>query len=225
MFFINRQYLSKISHDKIKKINWFICVRNINSQKHDNSKYIKLNFYIQNKKIDELTAITHFKQKVYVINKLKIELFINMNIIKLKTIIFNLINKTITIKNCDNFIIFLNVTFKNKQMNRVIQIIVLPTISFFTIMSILIKFRKRFIFKNKNYSFYLILNVCFKSNKSFYIVIVNANFVVVQIKNVINKLCALFKNVKIKQLRNYNKKKCYLIEAKSKFLTIVFVVE
>ena len=92
-------------------------------------------------------------------------------------------------------------------------------------MLVLIKFQKHFIFKNKNYNFYSISNVRFELNKNFYVVIVNTNIAVVQIKNATNKFCILFKNAKIKQLRDYNEKKCYFVKTKNRFLTVVFVVE
>ena len=47
-----------------------------------------MNFYIF-KKIKDKDFISHFKHLIYIINKLKIKLFININILNLKEIFLN----------------------------------------------------------------------------------------------------------------------------------------
>ena len=185
MLLINRQYLFIVSHDEIKKIDQFVRVRDINSRKHDNFKYVKLNFYIQKKKVDDTTITTHFKRKVHIINEFKIELFIEINIMNSKIISIDSTNKRMTIKNCDIVASF-NVTSKKKRVNRIMRIIVFIIISFFTTMSISMKFRERVISIDKNYSFHFTSNVRFDFDDDFYAAIVDVNIVVVQIRNVTN---------------------------------------
>ena len=45
---------------------------------------------------------------------------------------------------------------------------------------------------------------------------------IVQVRNVINKLYILLKNVKIDILRDFEKKDCYNILSNNRYLTIVF---
>ena len=47
-----------------------------------------MNFYIFGK-IENKNSVSHFKRSVYIINKLKVKLFININILNLKRILFN----------------------------------------------------------------------------------------------------------------------------------------
>ena len=75
---------------------------------------------------------------------------------------------------------------KKKRVNRIMCIIVFIIISFFTTMSILIKFRERVISIDKNYNFYLTSNARFDFDDDFYAAIVDVNIVVVQIRNVTN---------------------------------------
>ena len=118
---------------------------------------------------------------------------------------------------------FISSNVQKKRVDRIMRITILTIILLFTTMSILIKFRKRFISINKDYNFYFILNVRFKFNGDVFAYIINVNIIFVQIRNAIDKLCVLFKNIKIKRLRNYNKKNCYLINVKSCYLTTIFV--
>ena len=150
-------YLFFISHEKIKRTSQFTRVREIDIKEHNNSKYINLDFYIKEKKVDETLIIIHFKREMHIVDDFKTDLLIDINVIKLKVIIADFNNKNVIIKNC-GVIVSLIVTFKKKRVDRIIRIIVLTTILLFTTMSILVKFQKRFILINKNYNFYFILN-------------------------------------------------------------------
>lgn len=50
-----------------------------------------------------MLAIMHLRAKVYLINKFKTNMLINMNIINSKKIILNVNKKTMTISICKNF--------------------------------------------------------------------------------------------------------------------------
>ena len=78
----NQNYLNTIFYNEIKKRFQFIRVRNIEIRKHDNSKYIELNFYIYDKKTNNIFVITHFKRKIHIIDDFKIKMLIDINIIK-----------------------------------------------------------------------------------------------------------------------------------------------
>ena len=90
-------------------------------------------------------------------------------------------------------------------------------------MSISIKFQKRFILVNKDYSFHFILNAQFELNDNVFVYIIDINIIFVQIRNAIDKLCVLFKNIKIEQFRNYDEKNCYLVDVENYYLTTISV--
>ena len=46
MSLIDRQYLSTLNHNDIRKIVIFIRVRDIDAREHDSFEYMKLNFYM-----------------------------------------------------------------------------------------------------------------------------------------------------------------------------------
>ena len=210
MILTNRNHLNTIFHDEIKKTSQFIRVRDIETRKHDNSKYIELNFYIHDKKTDDIFVITHFKKEIHIIDDFKTKMLIDMNIMKSKKIILNFANKRLTMKNCE-IIAFLNVKFKKKRVDKIMRITIFIIISFRFIVFVSIKFRKLFISQNKDYMFHFQFDARFDFDDDFCFHITNVNITVVQVRNVTNKPCVLFKNVKMNRLRNYEKQNYYLV--------------
>ena len=224
MTLIDRNHLNTIFHDEIKKTSQFIRVRNIEVRKHDNSKYIELDFYIHDKKIDDIFVITHFKRKIHIINDFKTKMLIDMNIMKSKKIILNFANKRLTVKSCE-IIVFLTLKLKKKRVDKIMRITAFIIISFFIIMFVSVKFRKLFISQNRNYMFHFQLNARFDFDDDFCFHIADVNIIVVQVRNAINRSCVFFKNVKVNRFRNYEKQNYYFVQSKNRHLTIVSVQE
>ena len=103
------------------------------------------------------------------------------------------------------------------------RIIVFIIISFFIIMFVSVKFRKFFILQNKDYMFHFQSNIRFDFDNDFCFHIIDVNIIVVQVRNVIDKFCVLFKNVKVNRFRNYEKRNCYFVQLKNRHLTIVSI--
>ena len=116
---------------------------------------------------------------------MKIKILIEINIFNSKNIIIAIDNKTLTIDSYD-VILSLSIILKKEQINRIIYLIDLTIISSHTTIVIVVKFRERAFSIDKNYNFYSILNIKLKLNENFFAYIIDANIVVVQIKNVIN---------------------------------------
>ena len=102
------------------KITPNIKIKNIKFAMHDNSKYMILDLYIL-KKCRENSVIAHFKKKFHIINDIKINILIKINIIKLKQINLDFENKIITIFTCRNMQIFINFHRKKTSINRTIR--------------------------------------------------------------------------------------------------------
>lgn len=88
--------------------------------------------------------LIYFKNEIHFVNDLKINVFIEINMVNFEKIKLNFKNNTLIISICKNFQTLIQIKRRNKMINRVVQIIV-KTIIFFDInMSISIKM------KNKN---------------------------------------------------------------------------
>ena len=61
MFLINRQFLNTLFHDNIHYIFISVKIREINACEHDNFEWFKLNFYIDDKLVDDTKIIAYFK--------------------------------------------------------------------------------------------------------------------------------------------------------------------
>ena len=113
---INRQFLIN------KKSNYVAYVIKINSIKINkikstslfSSKKIVLNFIIFDE-IDNDTIKINFIRYVYIVDNLKIKLFINNDIFESKNMMFHINKNKFIIKNYDNFITSLHITFRKNE--------------------------------------------------------------------------------------------------------------
>ena len=224
MSLIDRNFLTTISHDEIRTTTQFIRVRNINFRQHDNSEYVKLKFYIRDKTVIDKFATVHFRREVHVVNDLKIRIFIDMNIIESKIIDVLINNNILHVENCD-VIAFIIIKFKNnnERINRIIRVITIVIISFHFTIAIIVKFRDKLMSIDRNYFFHFISNVKLKSNDEFFVHIVDVNVDVVQIRNVTNKSCIIFRNVKIDKFHDFEKENCYVVDSKNRHLAAITI--
>jgi hypothetical protein len=204
---MNRIFFEFISHHDVRIISQSIRMCNIDVRQHDNSKYVKLNFYIRDKTFIDTIITIHFRRKIHVVNDLKIKILIDINIIESKTIDVLINNNILHVESYD-VIVFIIIKFKNndERINRIIRVIVLIIILFHFTIKMTMKFKNKFVLIDKNYFFYFISNVKLESNDEFFFHIINVNIDIVQIRNVTNKFCVIFRNVKIDKFRDFEKK-------------------
>lgn len=111
MFLIDRKYTEQVEL-KILRTKVLIKVREIKFIMYDFSKYVFVNFYLSSRIKNLKKTLTHFMKDVHVINELKVKMFINMNILKLKKIDVLVNKRQIIIINCNDFTTFLTIVFK-----------------------------------------------------------------------------------------------------------------
>lgn len=95
-------------------------VRDIETRKHDSSKYVNLDFYINNYLKNDISITTYFKKEMHIINNLRVKLFIKNNIIDLEFIIFNIANRKLQIDSCE-VNIFLFIKSRDYRVERVLR--------------------------------------------------------------------------------------------------------
>ena len=104
--FIRRQKSNVV----VRKIFFFIIVRDFDTTQHENSRYVILFIYFIDTKNNVFVKI-FIEQKIYLIKNLKINMLINNNIIVLKNIFVNFTNQITNIRNC-NVDVSLKIRFK-----------------------------------------------------------------------------------------------------------------
>ncbi len=107
-------------------------------------------------------------------NNLRIKIFININILELKAIVFDVTQKKIVINSCD-MIAFLFVIQKEKCVERKLRSRKQITISLHIVIIISIKYCDKIILNNCNYNFLFRFNIALEFNDNFFAHIVNAN--------------------------------------------------
>ena len=94
--FIRRQKLNVV----VRKIIFFIIVRNFDTTQHKNSRYVILFIYFTDTRNDVFVK-TFIERKIHLIKNFKINMLIDNNIIVSKNIFVNFINRITNIRNCD----------------------------------------------------------------------------------------------------------------------------
>ena len=223
MSLIDRKYLLKVKFDvTIHKTKQSIRIHDMNDKLHDNSKYIKFDFYVIDTLSNQSSIIIHFRREIHLMNDLRIHTLFDVDILKFKQIIFDMSKRTIMFFACSNLIVFMKLIFKNQRIVRTIKSIDKITISSHTCLIVFVKIRDQSLSTNRNYNFEFKQNFQqLEFEDDFFNHIIDAHLVVVQIRNVINVSIILSKHAKIDMLRVFEKKDCYHVSSDDRHLTAI----
>ena len=112
VFLIDEIYFQQILFaKKFIKMIFFINVRKIKNVFRENDFYLFLNLYL-NEIFKKSSTNEYFRKKIHIVNDLKCKIFLNMNILKIKQMIFNMKNKIINFFTCKNLIVFIRIISK-----------------------------------------------------------------------------------------------------------------
>ena len=222
IFLIDRKFIANQTPHAIKHvISSNIKIRNIDSKIHDSSEYVILDFYFKEKCHKE-TAVTHVKTEFHFVDELKIKILININVMNSKQMSFNFDSNILMISICQNMKISISfhrkANFVDKTMKATSQMIILIG----KIMTVSMRMRGD-ISKNRDYNFYFKVIWMLKTENEFFVHVTDSELMAVQIKNVFRKLFIVFKNFKMRQLRNYDEKNCFMTNSENCHLAITSV--
>lgn len=168
-----------------------IIVRNLNLNKLFTNKYVIVSMYSSNKNVNKLVVKVKITWKVYLIDNLKVNIFIENNVLKFEKLDIFTSTLLVYTKNCE---IFISIFIENR--------FVLQTISVYLIKASIILFRFEisiFIHKislfERNYFFELA-----KANFAIYFYIINTITAVILIQNNDIKFIKSFRNFRLKNL-------------------------
>ena len=216
---IDRQFLVS------KKSNYAADVMKTNSIKINEidsvslfiSKKIVLNFIIFEKTDDDSVKVS-FTRYVYIVDDLKVKLFINNDIFESKNMMFHVNKSKLIIKSCDNFTTSLHVTLKeNERVKQAVRSLAVITILFHTCAAVSMKFKNK-LSRNRDFMFNFHDVDRLDAKNEIFFHIVNVNFCAVQVRNTTNKSIFIFKSERLNTLMKYKKKNCYLVSSKIRYL-------
>ena len=90
-------------------------------------------------------------------------------------------------------------------------------------MAMSIKMRNFELFKNKNYSFFSKTERQLKTDDEFFAHIIGFEVIAIQIRNTSTKSYIVSKNFKLKHLKNYDEKNCFMTASENSYLTVTSI--
>jgi len=201
MFLIDCQFLNKfILKYLLKKIDTFILIYKVDIEKYFTNNYLFLNIYIK-KQIDSKSAITYICREIYIVNYLKVKMFLKIDIIILEQIIVNLNNKTLTVNSCRKLTIDFKIIAKNNtRVRRILKINRKTIVNINTIIKLSICLLQSLL--NKDYLFELKLI-------DIYIYIIDFSIFSIYVCNTSLMLIIINKYINLNYLTKYKKQNCY----------------
>ena len=106
MTIVDRTFIS--FKTKIKKIIASILIRGLRSKIHHFDEYVVLTFYMKEVLPDDHRVFAQIIRKIHIVDDLKIEMFIEIDILISKRIIINFIIQVIKIDNYRNMAVLMN---------------------------------------------------------------------------------------------------------------------
>lgn len=106
---------------KIHKLVSLLLVRRIDDKIIKTNEYVTINVYIDDVDFNRNLVISRFMTKIHLINNLKVNLFLEMNVLKSQKMILNFDHYLVRIDIYKNFIALINVINKtNLYIKRII---------------------------------------------------------------------------------------------------------
>ena len=226
MSFVDRNYFRRVlsNYDaRIRMIAQNIQIRKIDVKLHDIFEYIELNFYIVDKRQNDFKIVVHFKREIHLIDDLKINILVEMNILAFEFMILNLKHRLFTIVNC-NMIVSFSIISRNQRIDKILRIIVVVIVSFHFCVTMSIKLRDNALSIDRDYNFCFKSNQMLKQENDFFVIIIDFNSMTMQIRNVNDQSYRVSRNLKIDNFRDFEKKDCYLVNVDDNHLaTMSFI--
>ena len=161
------------------------------------TKYLSISFRILEQIVDESSTIVSFTRHVYIVEKLKIKIFIENNIFNSKLIILDIDKSKLTIENYKKIIIKLNIKNVDLLVKRVVHFNnVIKVLTKFNI-AIFFKLRDNSLFIDRDFIFVLKKINRLENEDDVLLYIVDVHIAIVHVININLKNIYLFKNSKL----------------------------
>lgn len=200
--------LQQQSSIKVNTSSSLIFVREIDDKVHSSSNFVKLSMYISEVNVKEST-MTQITQTFHLIDKLRVKMLINMNVIESEDEIIDLSARRFRLT-CE-VIVELKITSSTSRVDRAVRVHYQITVLLYSIMNVSVRVREKNVQSAKrDYVFHsqiTSLNLDIEDNVLAHIV--DVNIFMIQIRNVTKKSVVLLKNVRLEKMLNYTEKDCY----------------
>lgn len=220
MSLVDRIFLIKhLSKAPIYQVTSSIKIKGIGARMHDSSNHVIIDLLLF-ETIKNDIAIACLTAKFHLINNLKANVLVKINVMSSKDIILDCDKKSMSISTCNNIKVPMSVRKKGASINRSMRAVIQTIISAEVAMTILIKLRRLELSKNRDYTFYSKETRLLGPKGGFFTHVTDANLMAIQVQNISRRPYVMPKNFKIGHLRDYDKKEYFLATLKDCYLTI-----
>ena len=165
--------------------------------------------------------MTFIIREIHIVDKLRTNMFININIQTSKEMIIDIFRKTLIVVNCFEFFAFIEVINQKRRIDRIVQHRQQLSLSLFFVINVLMQIRGNATLSiDRDYMFHSKASFDFDSKDGIFTHIVDVNISMIQIRNAIHKAVIISCYVKLKRVMNYEKKDCYLTLSNNAHLTV-----
>ena len=214
---INRNFLTQKIVDyatHVRQCAKSLKIRNIDDVVVVITIYISLIFRIFDVTTDDKNAIAIFIRKIYIMKELKTKILLSNDILDSEQISINVEKQILTIDNCKNIKIQLNVTNTNSSIKRVARVNEVIKISVKSATIISFKLRdKNNLSTERDFMFTSSRIERLNHDENVLFHIIDAHTEMIQIHNINSKDVYILKNTRLELVQKYEKKNCYLVNA------------
>ena len=216
----NRAYLLKnVPELKIKKMIFFISIRDVGNKIVNTNKYVIIIAYV-NEIINNITKIICFTIKIHFVNDLKINILFETNIMTFQEMIMNLKTRILKFEKCQKLQISIDVIARiQSHFKRIIRnkfsIIIISNI----IAKILIVYND-ITLKNRDFLFESNCSQNFEFTNEILIHVVNFTILIILIYNVTIAFIRLSRKIRFEALFEYKQNDVFLTTSVDAFLVI-----
>ena len=220
MSLIDRSYLNKkLSKIKIQKIATSVTVRDIEKQVHDSSKYVMIDLYISERIIDE-SVLAHLASEIHIVNNLKANVLIDMNIMSLEQIILDFDKNMLIVSICKSLSALIFIISKDIRVNRTVRAIAKTIVVFETCMTVSVRVRRSDLSSDRDYSFHSKSKRQLRSEDEYFAHVIDSEICAIQMRNTTSRSFIISKNDKVNELKDFEKNEAYLTMSENRHLTI-----
>ena len=186
-------------------------------------EYISLKFIIHGT-LNEKSIVDKLRRQIHIIDDLKINMFIDFDILDSERMILDYATKQLIINSCKRMKIFMKIIFRRDKVNKIVRAHDVIIVSLHLNIIIFIRFRdKSKFFKNRDLMFMSMkLSDRFDFDDDVLNYIIDVNMCVVQVNNTFDKSIIIFKNFRLDIVQEYEKKSCYSVFNDYGHLTVEF---
>ena len=204
---------------KIQQLIFSLSVRKVNDKLIKFSDFVLTQLFIDDIDVVDKFITTTIIVEVHLIDDLKTNMLIDVDVFKSQKMILNFEHNTLIINNCD---ITTTINSVNREKSHVKRIIRNQKI-FTMLLDELIKISVIFyddLSNDKNFLFESQCTTYLNQNENVFAHIIDSNLFFIQIHNITIESITLTKRARLKSIMKYNQQKCYQITMNEAFKVV-----